>query len=123
MPASSTTETYTPKQQYGGESDIVSTSGTFASGNSLVRLEVIARVTATSQLVPWNPAGADGSQTVVGITAEAVDASAAAADGPYYIGGVFNPDELTWPAAATEAQKASAFDRTNISLRTPKYST
>lgn len=123
MPASSTTETFTPSQRFGGESDVVTESGVVASGNNLAELTVVARVAATSKIVPWAPAATDGSELAIGITCEAIDATSADKEGPYYIGGTFNPDELVWPGAATAAQKAAAFDRTNISLRTPKYST
>ena len=123
MPASSTNETFTPKQRFGGESDVVTTSDVFASGNNVAELTVVARVAATGKIVPWAPGATDGSENAIGITVEAVDATSADKSGPYYIGGVFNPDELVWPGGATDAQKAAAFDRTNISLRTPKYST
>jgi len=120
--ASSETENYTPEQQYGGEADVVSASGTVASGNNLARLTVVARQTADNKLVPYDPAGTGGAEVALGITAEAIDASLADAVGPIYIGGVFNPDELVWGGAVTAAQKEVAFDGTNIALRKPRYS-
>lgn len=123
MPASSEVENYNPTEQYGGEADVVTGSGTVASGNNLARLTVVARLTADNKLVPYDPDAADtGAEKALGIMAEAVDASAADAEGPIYIGGVFNPDELVWDGAVTEAQKVRAFDGTNIALREPKYS-
>lgn len=122
MPATSQTENYDPQEQYGGEADVVSTSGTIASGNDLARLTVVARTEADNKLVPYNPAGSGGAEVAYGITAEAIDASSADAVGPVYIGGVFNPDELVWGGSVTAAQIERAFDGTNIALRKPRYS-
>jgi hypothetical protein len=53
----------------------------------------------------------------IGITAEAVGASDAPADVPYYSGGVFNHEALVWPAAtSTLAARRAAFNGTNIEV-------
>lgn len=116
--AQGSVDTYDPKDQYAGEADIVSQSGTVASGNDVERLTVLGRITASGFFAPYDPAATDGTEVALRIAAEAINASAADVEGPMYTGGVFNIDELVWPAGATDLQKQAAFDGTNISVNT-----
>lgn len=84
--------------------------GTIAAGSGVLKPgAVLARVTATSKLVPYNPAGADGSQNAVAILYDGCDATAAdvkrtvtARDSEVHAA------VLTWAAGVTDPQKATA---------------
>lgn len=119
--ASNSSETFTPTDLYGGEADVVTDAYTVASGNNVAKHEVLARTAADNKMVKWDPAGTGGAETAVGIAAEAIDASAADVEGPVYIGGFFNIDEVVAPNA-TAAEIERAFDGSNIALRKPRYS-
>ena len=108
---------FTPTDLFAGSGEVRTRSSTFASGITLAANAVIARNTSTGNLVQWAPAGANGTNIAVGITCEAIDTTAGAANHPYYISGDFNIAALVWPTA-TDAQKEQAFDRSPISVRT-----
>lgn len=111
-------DSFTPEQPFAGSSDIVTKPDTLASGQNLAQYAVVARITASGLLTVWNPAGNNGSQYAVGILCHAINASAANKACEIYTGGSFNTAALVWPNGTTDAQKASAFDRTNIQIRT-----
>lgn len=108
---------WAPTQIFSGEADIVTDGLTV--GAAVKQYEVIAMPTSGANLgkmVPWNPAGTDGSQSPIGIS---LFAGAVGQSVPYYCGGVFNPDALVWPASVTTiAAKKAAFVRTNIQIST-----
>lgn len=108
---------WAPTQIFSGEADIV-TDGLVVAA-AVKQYEVISVPTSGDNLgkmVPWDPAATDGSQLAVGI---ALFAGAVGQSVPYYVGGVFNPDALVWPAAVTTlAAKKAAFMRTNIQIST-----
>lgn len=53
----------------------------------------------------------------IGITLEPIAASSEAVDCPYYSGGIFNHEELVWPAADdTLAERRAAFNGSNINV-------
>lgn len=82
---------------------------TVLSGESVVVGEVVGKVTASGKVVPLAPAAVDGSEVAFGIMVDAVDASAADADGiviNYH--AVVQDADLTWPAGITDVQKATA---------------
>jgi len=94
-------------------------SVTFASGEVLAARVVVARVKATGKAVAWDPNVVDGSQTVIGLTAQSVDASASDKTTSIYKSGAFNIDLVIWPDGVTEAQKQGCFDGTNINVEQP----
>lgn len=108
---------WAPTQIFSGEADIV-TDGELV-GIAFAKYQVIARPTSGTylgKLVPWDPAGTDGSELALGIANEAGVVGTYA---PYYCGGVFNPDALVWPSSVTTlAAKKAAFSRTNIQITT-----
>ncbi len=111
--------TYTAKDNFAGDGDVRTTTGTFATTQTIVALTPIARIAATNLIVPWAPGASDGSQFAIGLTSEAVDTTAGAASHGYYISGDFNTAKINWTTSgATTAQKAVAFDRTMITVRT-----
>ena len=70
---------------------------------------VLGKVTASGKYRALNPAGADGSQTAAGILYDAVDASAADAEGVAIVRlAEVNAAELIWPAGITGGQKTTA---------------
>jgi hypothetical protein len=105
------------------EDDIKTAAGTFATGQDLAVLTILAR-DANNELVPWDPAALDSEATPVGVAAADMDTSAsgynAATMGPYYVGACFNPDLLVWPAAlaaATHEEKSSALEAASAPFR------
>ena len=125
-----------PNQFYTGESDIVTGPVTYAAGFIFDRYQVLAR-NAAGACVPLDPTQTDGRQLAFAIAAEYINTTAAAgatqsgitvpvmagaidtqAEG--FLGGVFNPDLLVWPASlATTVSRVRQFDRTNIRLQRP----
>lgn len=82
---------------------------TVASGNSVVMLEVMGKLTADGKYVPLAPAAADGSEVAAGIMIGAVDASAADAEGVILESdSLVAMDNLVWPDGITAPQKATA---------------
>lgn len=115
------TESYTPTDIFGGESDIVTTSGVIASGNNVAQYTALGRITTTGKYAPWNPGATDGTQTAVAIAAVAINATSADLEGPIFVAGVFNQDVLVF-ANGTALQQAAAFDRSPIVVRKVRYS-
>ncbi|ABC29671.1 head decoration protein [Hahella sp. KA22] len=115
--AGSETEVYTPDTLLLG--GLVSTaSGILASGENRTRGTVVGRVTATGELKMAAAAAGDGSEVPIGILGFDVDATSGAATCAYYTGGDFDQAALTWGAGYTDLQKAAAFDKTPITLKT-----
>lgn len=78
-----TVGTYTPIQLYAGEKQGVTTQGVLAAGNKVGKLNsrrqtykfgLVAEV--GGKLVPFNAAGADGSEVLKGVLPHALDTSA-----------------------------------------------
>ncbi|TKT46191.1 head decoration protein [Rhizobium sp. LC145] len=70
---------------------------------------VLAQVTASKKYVPFNPAGADGSQTAVAILYEGCDATLADARRTVTARDTeIHADVLVWGAAVTDLQKTAA---------------
>lgn len=128
--------TRSPNQLYSGEADIVTGPITYAAGFIFARYQVLAR-NAAGACVPLDTTQTDGRQNAFAIAAGYLNTTAAAgaaADGltvpvmggavdtvsEGFLGGVFNPDLLVWPAAlATPVSRARQFDRTNIRIQRP----
>lgn len=119
--AGTETSSYTPRELFAGDAPIITNARMFATGLELPINSVVALDTS-NELVEWVPGAADSTAVAVGITCEAVDTTGGAAMNPIYEGGFFNTDALNWPAAATDAQKANAFNGTAIHHRSLGYS-
>ena len=97
---------YSPTQLFTAEDDIKTNAGLYKAGQVIAVLTILA-VDADDKLVPWNPAGADGTEKPVGVAAADMNTGNAGggynADtyGPYYEGACFNPALLVWPAGLT----------------------
>lgn len=125
LAANGTLGTFEDEQLYSGEADIVTDSAAAAAEQNLAKYTVVAKNT-DGELVALDPAAADPDEieaVAVGILAQPVDTTAAtgtgvATDVPFFIGGVFNPNALVWPAALdTLVERVAAFQNTNISIR------
>ncbi|AZZ98758.1 head decoration protein [Pseudoalteromonas sp. R3] len=99
-----------------GDRPLTQNTGTYATGQTLIRLTPIARVTSSGELKSWDPAANDGTQNARFLTVGAVDTSAGAKSAPFYDSGHFNEALIAWPAGVTDAQKAGAFDGTPIAI-------
>ena len=79
------------------------------SGQNLQAGAVLGKVTASGKYKALDPAAADGSQSAAGILYDAVDASAADAEGVAVVRlAEVNSAELVWPAGITGGQKTTA---------------
>ena len=67
------------------------------------------KVTASGKYKALDPAASDGSQTAAGVLYDAVDATAADAEGVAILRlAEVNAAELVWPAGITGGQKSTA---------------
>lgn len=112
-------ESYGYEQWETGSDPMVTTAGTLAAGENLDKRTPLGQVAATGLFKAWDPAANDGSEKAVRLTSLAVDASAADKSSPMIKTGTFNPELVSWPVGATDAQKAVAFVGTPISLQLP----
>lgn len=119
--AGTETNSYAVRELFAGDAPITTNARLFATGLELPINSVVALDTS-GELVEWVPGAEDSTAVAVGITCEAVDTTAGAAMNPIYEGGFFNTDAVNWPAAATDAQIASAFNGTAIHHRSLGYS-
>lgn len=108
---------WVPTQIFSGEADIVSDGEEV--GTAFVIYQVIARNEA-GKLVPHDPTAADvGGKPALATLAIGIAAQAGVVGSfaPYYCGGVFNPDAITWHASLTTLPaKRNVFQRTNIQI-------
>jgi hypothetical protein len=82
---------------------------TVLSGQNLAAAAVLGKVTASGKYKALAPAAVDGSETAAGILYDAVDASAADAEGVAIVRlAEVNAAELVWPAGITTPQQATA---------------
>lgn len=112
-------ETYEYEQWEVGSDPIRTATGVLTAGQSLLKRTPLGLVKSTGKFVAWDPAANDGSEVAVRLTALTVDASASDKDTPMITAGSFNPELVNWPVGVTEAQQASAFVGTPISLQLP----
>lgn len=96
-----------------GDAPIITNVYLVAAGVTLIAHSVVM-FNGAGELVEWVPGGADDP---VGITAEVIDTTGAAAMQPIYVGGKYNTDAIMWPAGTTDDQKRAAFIRTDITHR------
>lgn len=122
-----TVDTYAPFELWAGEPNGQSTQGTAKTGlifgeqdanGQTSKVGIVAVETASGKLVPWNPAGVDGSETPVGFLPHYLDTSATGYNAdtatPYFISGHPNIDRMKLPAAQTYATTKAAFARTMV---------
>ena len=82
---------------------------TVLSGQNLQAGAVLGKVTASGKYKALAPAAVDGSEAAAGILYDAVDASAADAEGVAVVRlAEVNAAELVWPAGITAGQKTTA---------------
>jgi len=94
---------YTPDNLFIGDFPMVSKKLTLASGQSVVRGEVLGVITASGKLAASLSASSDGSETPHNIAAETVDASAADKEILVYLSGEFRESALTIGTGHTAA--------------------
>ncbi|MFT9016419.1 MAG: head decoration protein [Acetobacter sp.] len=109
---------FVPDQLIAGNLKLVTSTVTFASGTTLVRGQVVGRVTASSDYIPSVKTATDGSQVPCGIVVDAVDASAAATQGAIYEMGEFNSNYMTFDASWTLADLTQALRQFSIFVKT-----
>jgi hypothetical protein len=82
---------------------------TVLSGETLQAAAVLGKVTASSKYKVLDPAAVDGSEVAAGILYDAVDASAADAEGVAIVRmAEVNAAELVWPDGITAPEQTTA---------------
>jgi Bacteriophage lambda head decoration protein D len=102
--------------RYAGEFVVSEGNGTISretitvlAGETLQAGAVLGKITASGKYKELDPAAVDGSEAAAGILYDAVDASAADAEGVAIVRlAEVNAAELVWPAAITAPQQATA---------------
>lgn len=109
---------FTPFQLFAGECELITDEGQLVAGVTFDQYSIIARVTASGLITPYDPTANTGAQIPIGITAWAVTTASTLNDPiSYYVGGYFNHLVLTWPASVnTLALRKAAFERTPIKI-------
>lgn len=120
--------TFVPIQLWAGEPNGQTTQGVAAAGHlfgsknargETDKFPIVALV--DGELVPWAPAGADGSETPYGILPHALDTTAtgynAAVDTPVFISGHPSFDALSLPVGIDYAEVKAAFAGTMINVQ------
>ncbi|MGB3212451.1 MAG: head decoration protein [Desulforhopalus sp.] len=80
-----------------------------ASGNSVVLLEVVGKITASGKYAPLNPVAIDGTEAAAGIMIGDVDAGLADTAGVIVErDALVATDNLVWPDGITIGQKDAA---------------
>ncbi|MEM5541762.1 head decoration protein [Sulfitobacter sp. AS92] len=84
--------------------------GIIASGSGVLKAgAVLGMVTASSKLVPYDPAGVDGSETAVGILFEGCDATSADVRRTYTVRDAeVHAEMLTFANGTTDNEKSTA---------------
>lgn len=113
------TEAYEYETWYTGSDQPATTSGTYATGQTIPARTPLGQVTASGEFVAWDPAATDGSEVAVRMSAVDIDTTGGAAKGPMIKGGTYNPELVNWPVGTTDVEKALAFVGTPISLQLP----
>lgn len=100
--------TFEPAQLWAGEMPVITDHGTVASGVTIAKYQVVARV--SGYLVAHNPGGSGAVTIPIGIAAQPVTAPSADTDIPIFVGGFFNHEMLVWHASTdTLAERRAAF--------------
>ncbi|MFC7422063.1 head decoration protein [Iodobacter arcticus] len=83
---------------------------TVAAAQNLPAATVVARLTASAQLVALNPTASNGAEVAVGVLAHAVNATLALEDDALLIArhAIVASTVIVWPATITAPQKAIA---------------
>ncbi len=90
--------------------DLFRRGGTIASGAGAVTTgTVLGKITASGKYVPIDFAAGDGSENAAAILINYADATSADVETAILIGNAqIVPNQLTWPAGATQVQKDAA---------------
>lgn len=93
--------------------------GTLITGQNLQAGTVLGMITASSKLTQYNSAAGDGSQTVVGVLFDNVDATAADVAGAVYIArdAVVHKSSLEWIDAGNETAGTPGLTSLGIIVR------
>jgi len=92
-----------------GNGRISRESITVLSGQTLEAAAVLGKVTASGKYKVLDPAAVDGSEVATGILYDAVDASAADAEGVAVVRlAEVNAAELVWPEGITGGEQTTA---------------
>jgi len=116
--AATETDSFSSVQLFANSSDLVTEPGILISGQNLAKYTVMGKVTASGKWTQWTLNDTPtGSGAALGILMHTTDASGGDKACEVYTGGFFNTQALVWPGSITAAQKANAFNGTNLQHR------
>lgn len=117
--AGSTTATYSHTQIRGSSQQLDNVSLKVGANVNVPALTPMALSNADNLIYPYDPAGANGLNRALYLTAFAVDTTAGAAKKSLYRQGGFNREAINWPAATnTEDLQNAVFAGTPIAVHT-----
>lgn len=112
-------ETFTYKNLFAGDFDVVTEAVTVASGAGVLKAgTVLGKITTGGKCVKVDSSKSDGSQTPFGVLAEDIDATSADVATVAYLSGEFNAAALTFGGTDTAATHKAALRDLNIYVRT-----
>ncbi|HWK55371.1 MAG TPA: head decoration protein [Hyphomicrobiales bacterium] len=94
-------------------------TGKLITGQNLAAYTAVGRITASGKLTKALDTADDGSQTIIGFTCHAVNATSADKDCPYYCAGKFNSELAVIDDSYTATELKAELDRTGLQLETP----
>lgn len=114
-------EIFLPDQLIAGPYPIATDSVTIVSGAGvLARGTALGRITASGKYNKSATAAGDGSQTIIAVLADPVDATSAdVAGAAVYLTGEFNSNAMTFGTGWTAATAAVNARASNLFIRTP----
>lgn len=98
-----------PIQLFAGDKPVSTSNGLVKRNQTLAKFTVVA-YDPTNLLVPWNPAGADSTKNIVGVTCQPIVTGATddTQSISFYDACCFNFDLATFPGGVTLAQVKAA---------------
>ena len=114
-----TIETFTTDVLETGSDKAQTTATSFGSGLSIAANTPVAQDSTDGLFYPWDPAGLNGRDVALRLTAVAVDTTGGARDYQAYKSGTFNPELIQWPTS-TALEQSLQFAGTPISIQAPQ---
>lgn len=99
-----------PEELFAGDAPVVTdwANATTNSSTSFAKFEVVAIDRATNSIIKHVPGGTGDQVKAVAVLAQPIPISTTAARIPFFVGGFFNHEILTWEASLTTLEKRKA---------------
>ena len=99
------------------DDDVQTKSEVIGAAQVLPRGQLVGKITATGQVVAYNPAATDGSQNIYGVLAQAVDTTLGVYSAVVYLAGAFKQSGITpaiTPAIETALRGINIYIRPTV---------